>query len=81
MLVNRRPEYRKDAFKFGTLRREGAPDLSCLVWDVSSMGAKIEIEAPDALPDRLTLAVGEDGEPIPCRVIWRSGSRIGLAFL
>lgn len=81
MLVNRRPEFRKDAFKFGTVRREGAVDLPCLVWDLSSMGAKIEIADSDAAPDAFTLLVGEEGQPIPCKAIWRSGPKIGVAFL
>lgn len=80
MQVDRRPEFRKDAFKFGIVKREGAADLPCLVWDLSSMGAKLEFEAPEAAPEAFALVVGADGRSRPCRVIWRSGLRLGVAF-
>jgi hypothetical protein len=60
---------------------EGAPLHGCIVSDVSLNGAKLELEAPKALPDSFYLVFTNRGKPRRrCRVVWRAPGAIGIAF-
>jgi hypothetical protein len=38
------------------------------------------VESPLGIPTEFTLVIPSDGVSRPCRVIWRSGNRIGVRF-
>ncbi|GJE60180.1 pilus assembly protein PilZ [Methylobacterium trifolii] len=81
MTDNRRTAHRKNAFTFGALRVGGrAEAIECLIWDVSDRGAKIEVEAPDGVPDRFTLTTNAEAPPREATVTWREGRRFGVTF-
>ena len=54
--------------------------VECVVHDVSTTGARIWVEDPELVPDYFKLKI--PGAPaIPrCRVRWRSGQDLGVAF-
>ncbi|GJD54420.1 PilZ domain-containing protein [Methylobacterium dankookense] len=81
MSDGRRTSPRSNAFIFGQLHpgSEGAP-VECMVWDISSDGAMIEVPDQDAVPDRFSLTLPEDDAPRNATVIWRTGRRLGLRF-
>ena len=53
--------------------------LGCTVTDVSDGGAKIHIRSAD-LPDIFVLHFTETGRKRHCRVAWRQGAEVGVAF-
>jgi hypothetical protein len=53
---------------------------SCIIRDLSETGAAIEIENPKDVPDEFTLDITEDNLKLPCRIVWRTQFRIGVAF-
>jgi len=82
-----RPEYRKSprrSVRNGA--RMAGPDGSalgkCLILDLSGTGARLETNAPKALPAEFILLLSHDGRlHRKCSVAWRSETAIGVRFL
>jgi hypothetical protein len=53
--------------------------LDCIATNVSDGGAKIHIRSAD-LPDVFVLHFTETGRKRHCRVVWRQGGEVGVAF-
>ena len=58
----------------------GGDKILCTVRDLSITGAALEVSDPTGVPGKFTLVVLEDGLRLPCRVVRRTGFRIGVAF-
>jgi len=58
----------------------GALPRSCFITDISDSGARLYCEAD--MPDSFILSVFDDGREIrrDCRVVWRLGGELGIAF-
>jgi hypothetical protein len=54
--------------------------VGCIVRDLSTTGAAIQVEEQTGIPDSFVLFVEEDGLHLPCHVVWRRGYRIGVTF-
>jgi hypothetical protein len=65
--------------KAGTIKF-GGHAIDCLVRDLPVSGAALEVSNHFAVPARFVLAVPGDGLRLPCRAVWRSARRIGIAF-
>lgn len=79
MTEDRRSAFRKNAFTFGALLLGGG-EVDCLVWDATEVGAQIEVEKPQSVPERFSLRLSEGADPRPAAVAWRRRHRIGIAF-
>jgi len=53
--------------------------LGCIASNVSDGGAKIHIRSAD-VPDVFVLRFTETGRKRHCRVVWRQGAEVGVAF-
>jgi hypothetical protein len=53
--------------------------LGCIATNVSDGGAKIQVRGAD-LPDVFVLHFTETGRKRHCRVVWRQGAEVGVAF-
>ena len=60
------------------LPRSDAP-LDCIATNVSDGGAQIHVRGAD-LPDVFVLHFNDSGKQRHCRVVWRQGAEIGVAF-
>jgi hypothetical protein len=58
----------------------GGGAIDCTVRDLSTTGAALEVSNQIGIPAKFTLVVPGDGLHLPCRVVWRRGFRIGVAF-
>lgn len=58
----------------------GPQAIHCIVRDLSTTGAAIQIEDQAGIPEQFILFVSEDGLRLSCRVVWRRGYRIGVTF-
>ncbi len=59
----------------------GGDKSPCTVRDLSVTGAAIELSDLSApIPEAFTLVIPEDKLKLPCRVVWRKGFRMGVAF-
>jgi hypothetical protein len=52
--------------------------LACIVRNVSAAGACLDIRRSVGIPRRFILTA--DGSHLPCQVVWRGQTRIGIAF-
>lgn len=60
---------------------KGVPLIDCDVMNISEGGARIVPKTPDMLPAQFVLFLTLDGsERQTCRVIWRDGFDVGVAF-
>lgn len=55
--------------------------VSCSLSDISENGARITLKSDAALPERFVLLLNSTGETRrQCRVVWRTGMTLGVAF-
>ena len=58
----------------------GIEKITCTVRDLSATGAALELDHMVTMPEHFMLVLLEDGLKLPCRVVRRTGFRIGVAF-
>ena len=66
-------------FKAGTIEFSGSK-IDCVIRNLSTTGASIEVKSPIWFPDSFVLAVASDGTARRCHIVWREDKRIGVAF-
>jgi hypothetical protein len=75
----KRESLRTRVLKTGSISFGGAA-ISCMVRNISALGALLEVESPLGIPERFILVVPSDQLSRPCRTIWKSERRIGVRF-
>jgi hypothetical protein len=58
----------------------GGSVMSCVVRNISSEGAAIDIEDPAFVPTRFRLVMSE-GVVRECQIVWLKDKRIGITFI
>ena len=59
----------------------GGDKTPCIIRDLSVTGAALELsDLSMTVPAAFTLLVPEDKLKLPCRVVWRKGFKMGVAF-
>ena len=59
-----------------------APQVACVLSDVSASGARMTVEFPDKIPDRFSLLLAPEHMALRhCKVVWREAHQIGVEFL
>jgi PilZ domain len=53
--------------------------IDCIAINVSDGGAQLQVRAAD-LPEVFVLHFADSGKRRHCRVVWRRGSEVGVAF-
>jgi hypothetical protein len=54
----------------------------CMMADLSATGARLQVDAPDALPDEFFLLLSHTGQlRRKCSVAWRTENAIGVKFM
>lgn len=78
---NRRIDHRARTFKGGRIVYNGGyAAADCTVRNLSEGGAMIEIGQVFGIPSEFILYINPDRDGRPCRVAWRSGTRMGVTF-
>jgi hypothetical protein len=54
--------------------------IDCTVRDLSETGACLIVPSQVGIPETFLLLMRDGKSKQPCRVAWRSGNRIGVAF-
>lgn len=60
--------------EFGGYKRE------CVIRDISTSGAALEVMDQSSIPRHFNLIVPEDKLKLACAIVWRRGYRIGVTF-
>lgn len=70
---------RRRLLKTGRIAFGGAT-IDCTVRNLSETGAALEVSSPVGIPVNFTLMINSGHINVPCRVVWRKGTRIGVHF-
>lgn len=76
----RRKARRGRTLKAGTIAFNLAGGISCRVRNLSPAGACLEVTSQIGIPNEFVLAIDYDKSRQPCHAIWRSDTRMGVAF-
>ena len=79
-MIEKRSAPRRRVFKLGTLAFRGGNSVDCMVRNLSSSGARIDIANPADLPTSFTLVIAADHFMRECHAVWHSEQRVGVAF-
>jgi hypothetical protein len=79
MSEDRRGVFRRNAFTFGTVEA-GGEAVGCLVWDVTEVGALVELDRAFTLPPRVRVRLDSGSELRDAAVAWQTDHRAGLSF-
>jgi hypothetical protein len=79
-MTERRKNQRYRTLKMGAIIFNNGGGVSCMVRNISTAGACIEVTNPLEIPDAFTLVVESDNLLRRCHVGWRKQKRIGVAF-
>jgi hypothetical protein len=59
----------------------GGSVMRCMVKNISSEGAAIDVDNPVFVPGQFRLVIASDSSTHDCQVIWIREKRIGVAFV
>ena len=79
-MMERRTAQRHRVLKQGTLAFHGGGSIDCMVRNISSSGARVDVAGPIGLPAALTLVIEADQFMRRCHPVWSNDTRIGVAF-
>jgi hypothetical protein len=81
--VTKKREARKSVQQPGWITLDGGfAARPCVVQDMSTTGAKINVDDPNVLPAGLWLAFARDARTgRNCEVVWRRGKSVGVKFV
>ena len=79
-MEDRRRAQRHRTLKAGTISFNRAGGVDCRVRNLSPAGACLEVASQIGIPDEFVLVVEIDHMKTPCHVIWRTATRLGVAF-
>ena len=79
-LDEKRKALRHRTLKAGSIRFNRAGGIDCRVRNLSPAGACLEVASQLGIPDDFVLVIGVDHLTRSCHVIWRTATRMGVAF-
>ncbi len=79
-MLDQRSQPRVPVSKAGKITLDNGTKIECFVINRSSGGVGIEVDSPARVPESFVLTMGTDDINRACRVRWRLGKRLGLAF-
>jgi hypothetical protein len=79
-MQERRKVLRQRTLKAGSIIFNRAAGIDCRVRNLSPLGACLEVSSPLGIPDEFVLVIEHDQLKAPCHVIWRTATRLGIAF-
>jgi hypothetical protein len=83
MAITQKREARKSVHQSGWITLDGGfAARPCTVLDLSSTGAKITVDDPQAVTAKARLAFSRDARSGRiCQVVWRRGKTLGVKFV
>lgn len=79
-LDERRKLPRRRTLKAGSISFNRASSIDCRVRNISPIGACLEVASQIGIPDEFVLVIDIDHVTQPCHVVWRTATRMGVAF-
>ena len=79
--TERRKAARHRTLKAGSITFNRAGGIDCRVRNMSTAGAALEVASQLGIPDEFVLVIAVDHLKQPCRVTWRTATRLGVEFV
>lgn len=79
-MEERRKVLRHRTLKAGSIMFNRAAGIDCRVRNLSPVGACLEVTSQLGIPDDFVLVIEHDHLKQPYHVIWRTATRLGIAF-
>jgi len=79
-MIEKRAAPRHRVLKQGMLAFGGGGGIDCMVRNISSTGARLDVASPVGLPPTFTLVIQTDRFLRRCRPVWSNDNHIGVAF-
>jgi hypothetical protein len=79
-MEERRKYLRHRTLKAGRIAFDRVGAIDCGVHNLSPNGACLQVASQVGIPDDFTLVVASDHLTRLCHVIWRTATRMGVAF-
>ena len=70
---------RRRMLKAGTIEFGGGA-IDCTIRNMSNAGAALDVASPVGIPAEFTLVLPADGSHMPCHVVWRTDTKLGVSF-
>jgi PilZ domain-containing protein len=80
MMIEKRVTPRHRVLKHGVLAFDGGGSVDCMVRNVSSKGARLDVASPIGLPQDFTLVIETDHFRRHCHAVWGHDKRLGVTF-
>lgn len=74
----KRNEFRARVLKAATISFGNGGAISCVIRNMSSQGACLDVESSLDIPGEFELIVSQDDTHHPCQLVWRKANRIGV---
>ena len=78
-LAEARRAKRRQVLDMGLIRF-GEMSVSCVLRDLSDAGAALDVGPQSGIPNHFALIALSSKKIYSCKVVWRNGRRIGVAF-
>lgn len=72
---------RRQSSAHGWIKVRGRPAIPCLVKNVSSGGAMLELFGPEVLPHRFRIVIDSEGIDSDCEMRHQNGNEIGIELV
>lgn len=80
VVQERRKAPRHRTLKAGSIAFNRSGGIDCRVRNLSATGACLEVASQIGVPDQFVLVIESDHLSRPSRVVWRTATRLGIAF-
>ena len=80
MQQDRRSTPRHRTFKGGSISFDRFAGIECVVRNLSTGGACIEVDCPGSLPETFSLVIRPEYIRRACHLVWRTDHRLGVRF-
>jgi hypothetical protein len=81
MWDDRRHQRRRTSIAANIILEESSAMIACIVRDLTSGGACLELTPPAQVPRRFGLAMDPSSEVRQCDLVWQHENRVGVEFI
>jgi hypothetical protein len=79
-MEERRASQRRRTLKIGTIAFNRSAAITARVKNISDTGAGLEVDSIVGIPDEFVLDITSDHFRRPCRMVWKTPTRMGVCF-
>jgi hypothetical protein len=77
----KRAVQRHRTLKGGSIAYSAGAGVDCIVRNLSTTGASLEVASPIGIPGDFKLIIKPENVTHNCRVVWRTAKKIGVHFV